>query len=97
MADISDLKSGTGNVNVEGVISEMGEPRDVVTKFGKKTRVADAKLKDASGEITLTLWGDDVDRVKMGDKVKIESGWVSEFKGNMQLSAGKYGKMTVSK
>lgn len=97
MTKISEIKPGAGNVTIEATVSEMGEPREVVTRFGKKTRVADAKIKDDSGEVTLTLWGDDVDKVAIGDKVKIENGWVSEFKGNIQLSAGKYGKMTVVK
>jgi len=97
MANISELKPGTGNVTVEAEVTAISEPRDVVTRFGKRTRVADATIKDASGEITLTLWGDDVEKVATGDKVKIENGWVSEFKGNPQLSCGKYGKMTVVK
>lgn len=97
MAKISELKPGTGNVTVEAEVTAISEPREVVTRFGKRTRVADATIKDASGEITLTLWGDDVGKVAIGDKVKIENGWVSEFKGNPQLSAGKYGKMTVIK
>jgi len=91
---ISELKAGTGNVDLEGEISVKEEPRDVITKFGKKTRVANAKLKDDSGEITLSLWGDDADAFAQGDSIKIEKGWVSEYKGNMQLSAGKFGKIT---
>ncbi len=90
---ISELKSGTGNVNVAGEIVSIEEPRDVITKFGKKTRVASAKLKDDSGEITLSLWGEDADKFAQGDSVSIENGWVSEFKGNLQLSAGKFGKI----
>ena len=97
MTSISELKPGVGNVTVEGEIMEISEPREVVTRFGKRTRVADAKLKDESGEITLTLWGDDIGKVAIGDRVRIENGWVSEFKGNLQLSTGKYGKMTVVK
>lgn len=97
MAKISELKPGTGNVTVEGEISELSEPREIVTRFGKRTRVADAKLKDEGGEITLSLWGDDIEKVAIGNKVKIENGWVSEFKGTPQLSCGKYGKMTVLK
>ena len=92
---ISELKAGTGDVNVEGEVINLEEPRDVVTKFGKRLRVANATLKDASGEITLSLWGEDTETVKEGSKIKIEKGWVSEFKGNPQLSAGKFGKITV--
>lgn len=91
---ISELKSGTGNVNVTGEIVIKEEARDVITKFGKKMRVASATLRDDSGEITLSLWGEDADKYSQGDTVQIENGWVSEFKGNPQISAGKFGKIT---
>lgn len=94
--NIGDLKSGTGNVNVEGEVIAIEEARDVVTKFGKKLRVADATIKDETGEIKLTLWGADIEKVAIGDKVKVENGYVTEFKGNPQLSAGKYGKIIVA-
>lgn len=90
---INELKGGTGNVNVTGEISTKEEARDVITKFGKKMRVANATLKDDSGEIVLSLWNDDADAYSVGDKIQIENGWVSEYKGNPQLSAGKFGKI----
>ena len=95
MTNISGIRPGTGNVTAEGDISAKDEPRDVVSKFGKRLRVCSATLKDESGEITLSLWNDDIDRINVGDKVKIENGWVSDFKGQPQISAGKYGKITV--
>jgi replication factor A1 len=92
---ISELKPGTGNATIDvAEVTAIEEPRDVLTRFGKKTKVANATIKDDSGEITLSLWGDDINRVAIGDKIKIENGWVSEFRGNPQLSAGKYGKIT---
>ncbi|MEM2963415.1 MAG: OB-fold nucleic acid binding domain-containing protein [Candidatus Anstonellales archaeon] len=95
MAKISELKAGIGNVDVEGKIIKLEEPREVVTKFGKKLRVANAILQDESGEIALSLWGDDIDKVKEGSTIRIEQGWVSEFKGTPQLSCGRFGKLTV--
>jgi replication factor A1 len=94
---ISELKAGTGNANVDAEVTAVEEPREVVTKFGKRTRVANATIKDESGEVTLSLWGDDIDKVSIGDKIKIENGWVSEFKGAKQISAGKFGKINVVK
>ena len=91
---ISEVKPGTGNVTVSGEITAKEEPREVLTRFGKKLRVANATLKDDSGEIQISLWGEDADRFSVGDNVSIENGWVSEYKGNMQLSAGKFGKIT---
>ena len=94
MMKINELKAGTGNVNVSGEIVSKDEARDVITKFGKKLRVASATLKDDSGEIVLSLWNEDADKYAVGDNVTIENGWVSEFKGNPQISAGKFGKIT---
>lgn len=90
---ISEVSAGVSNFFVEGEITAKDEPREVTTRYGKKTRVANATLKDDSGEILLSLWGDDIEKVNVGDKIKIENGWVSEFKGNLQLSIGKFGKM----
>jgi len=92
---ISELRPGIGNVTISGEVTAKEEPREVVTKYGKKVRVANAVLKDDSGEITLSLWEDDVDKLNVGDKISIENGWVSEFKGNLQVSIGKYGKLTM--
>ncbi|MFH1306628.1 MAG: OB-fold nucleic acid binding domain-containing protein [Candidatus Micrarchaeota archaeon] len=92
---ISGLRPGSGNVTVEGEITAKEEPREVVTRYGKKTRVANAVLKDESGEVQLSLWGDDIEKVNIGDKISIENGWISEFKGNLQISAGKFGKINV--
>ncbi|HLC76951.1 MAG TPA: OB-fold nucleic acid binding domain-containing protein [archaeon] len=91
---IADLKDGTGKVDIEAKVIEKEDTREVNTKFGR-TKVANAVLEDDSGTIALTLWGDDTDKVKQGDSVKIENGFVKEWNGSLQLSVGKYGKMTV--
>ncbi len=90
---ISELKAGTGSANIEAEIVSMEEPREVMGKFGKRLRVASANLKDDSGEIVLSLWNDDADKFVSGDKVKITEGWVSEYKGQLRISAGRSGKI----
>ena len=90
---ISELKANTGNASIEGEVISIEEPRDVMGKFGKRLRVASATLKDDSGEIVLSLWNDDADKFAQGDKVKITDGWVSEYKGQLRISAGRNGKI----
>ena len=92
MVKISELSSGQGNVNVEGIIKELGEPR-VFNKFGKELRVVNAILEDDSGSIKLTLWNDDTNIFREGDSVKIINGYVNEFQGEKQLTSGKFGKI----
>lgn len=93
--NISDLKAGASNVDVEAVVAEKDEPREVVTKYGKRLNVANAILKDDTGSIAISLWGESIDLVNVGDKIKITNGYVNEFRGTPQLSTGKYGKIEV--
>jgi len=83
-------------VEVEGTIVEIANSRQVMSRFKDETyTVADATIQDASGTIKLTLWNEQIGQVKVGDKIKIENGYVTSFKAETQLNVGKYGKMTV--
>jgi len=92
---ISELQPRQGNVEIEAEVVDKGEAR-TFEKFGKEGRVCNAKIKDDSGEIKLSLWNEQVDQVNVGSKVKLTNGYVSEFKGEMQLSTGKFGSLEVS-
>ncbi|MBS3136343.1 DNA-binding protein [Candidatus Woesearchaeota archaeon] len=91
---VKDLKARQGNVNLVLDIAEKGDIREF-EKFGNKGRVCNAKGRDETGEIKITLWNEDVEAVKEGDKIRIDNGWVSEWQGELQLSTGKSGKITV--
>lgn len=91
---IADLKAGQGKVDITVDITEKGDVR-TFAKFGKEGRVCNATAKDASGEIKLSLWNEQVDQVNVGDKVQITNGYVSEWQGEKQLSTGKFGKLDV--
>jgi replication factor A1 len=92
--EIKDIQVRQGKIDVTGEIVDVGEIREF-NKNGNVLRVCDAKLKDESGEIKLTLWNEEIDLVKIGDKVKISNGYCGEYQGEKQLSAGKFGKLEV--
>src|SRR3990167_6045371 len=92
--EIKDIRPNMGKIDVTLEVVKKEEPRSF-EKFGKKGKVCNAVAKDMSGQITLTLWNDDIDKVKVGDQIHIENGWCSEFKGEKQLSTGKFGKIEV--
>jgi len=50
-------------------------------------------LQDDSGVITLTLWNEQADEFQVGDNVKVSNGYVNEWQGEKQLTAGKFGKL----
>lgn len=94
MAKISELRIGESKVNVEGMIKSISDTR-AFNKFGRELKVANAILEDESGAIKLTLWNDEIMKIKNGDKIKINNGFVNEFQGEKQLTAGKFGKIEV--
>ena len=60
-------------------------------------KVCNALGVDSAGDtVKITLWNDDIDKVKQGDKIVIENGWVSEFQNELQVSTGRFGKLTVN-
>ncbi len=92
---INELKAGASNVSVVAKVMEKSEPREVITKYGKRLSVADVVLKDSSGTIKMSLWGNDINTVSVGDTIEISNGYVNEFRGTPQLSTGKFGKISV--
>jgi replication factor A1 len=94
--DIKDLKDGMKRVDVEAQVVEKGDVREVKSRFKDETyRVADAIVADETGSIKLTLWNEQIDQVNLGDRIKIENGYITSFKGEAQLNAGKFGKLTI--
>lgn len=84
-------------VSVEATVLEKGIPRQVMSRFGDETyTLADTMVGDESGKIKLTLWNEQIAQVNINDKIRIENGYVTSFKGEVQLNVGKFGKMTVN-
>ncbi len=83
-------------VTVEANVMEKGEPRQVRSRYKDETyTVSDNIIADETGSIKLTIWNEQIDQVNVGNKVKIENGYVTSFKGEIQLNVGKFGTMTV--
>jgi replication factor A1 len=94
--DIRDLKDGMKRVSVEAKVVEKGDPREVKSRFKDETyRIVDAVVADETGSIKLTLWNEQIDQVNVGDNIKIDNGYVTSFKSEIQLNVGKFGKLTV--
>ncbi len=92
--NIKDLKPRMGSVNLVVTVVDKGDAREF-DKFGKKGRVCTATVQDETGKVALTLWNEDVDKVGVGDKLEMTNGWVGEYQGELQLSAGKFGQLKV--
>jgi replication factor A1 len=91
---IKDLKPKQGNVDIIVDVVDVGDPREF-QKFGKPGKVATAIAKDETGDIKLSLWNEDTERIKAGDKIHLTNGYVNEWQGEMQLTTGRLGKLEV--
>jgi len=93
MVSIKESKNMRYGIDTEGIVKRKGETRTVNKKAGGTIDVCDAYLVDDSGEIKLTLWGSDIQKISDGSKVKITNGYTKTFKGEISLTKGKNGKL----
>lgn len=91
---ISDLRPRSAIDSIELEIIEIGEVRDF-TSFRGNGKVANAKVKDETGESSLTLWNEQIEQVKNAKKIVVENGFVNTFKGQLQITTGKKGTLKV--
>ena len=76
---------------------------EAIIRFGQPGRFlgimldgeAEAVVADETGSVKLTLWNEQIDQINVGDNIKIENGYVTSFKSEIQLNVGKFGKLTV--
>jgi replication factor A1 len=89
---ITDLRPSRV-ATVEATVSQLDPVREIATREGGTRKVRNGRLKDATGEIALVLWGSEVDLVAEGDRVSIVEGWVSDYRGRPQISLGRTGRI----
>ena len=91
---INEIKLGMSVVSMEGKIIAKSEPRSVRTRFGPRS-VADAELEDETGTIKLSLWEQQIDLVDVGDIVKINGAYITQFSNQLQLNIPRAGVLEV--
>ncbi len=93
---INELRDGMKRVSIEAKVTEKSDPREVVSKFKNETyKVATATIADDTGTIKLTLWNEQIDQVSVDNTIKVDNGYVTSFRGEIQLNVGKYGMLSV--
>jgi ssDNA-binding replication factor A large subunit len=93
---INEIQRGLSNITLQAKIIDISDSRDVQTKYGKKS-VADATLEDDSGQISLTLWEENINKVRVGDSILISGAYVTEFRDKLQLNLPRSGKLEIVK
>ncbi|TKJ26670.1 MAG: hypothetical protein CEE41_01530 [Hadesarchaea archaeon B3_Hades] len=92
----SNVKPEMRRVDLDLKIVEIEEPRPYVSRTGKEGRVTTAIGEDDSGRVKVSLWDNNIDRVKVGNTVQIRNGYARLFRDEVHVSAGMYGKLEVA-
>jgi replication factor A1 len=89
---VGELTPNSKAVNVTAKVVSKGEVRSITSgRDYSPHRVVDALVGDETGCIYLNLWDDNIDKVKEGETLNINNGYVSLFRGSMRLNIGRYG------
>ena len=91
---VRDLKADTVVKRLELVILRI-YPRRIVHSKRYNGPLAAACGRDESGLVGLVLWGEQIDRIRIGDIVRIQSGWCTIRDGELVVSTGLSGQITV--
>jgi len=70
-------------------------PRRIVMSGRYDGPIAAACARDESGIVGLVLWGDQVDKVRCGDLIRIEHGWCRQRDGELVVSTGRTGRLSL--
>jgi hypothetical protein len=86
---IADLAPGRPAM-AHGVVVRFG---CVFERFsrGRMQPVRTVLLRDATGEVPLALWGEEVGHLREADRVLLVEAWVSEYRGQPELTLGSRG------
>ncbi|MCD6509504.1 MAG: single-stranded DNA-binding protein [Thermoprotei archaeon] len=96
--NIDSLRPGSRRVNVQfKVLKKMSEREVYSRRDFSRHRVAELLVGDDTGTIVLTLWDDDIGKVKVNGNYRLLNGFVSTFRGSPRLNVGRYGKIVEVK
>ena len=94
---VGELTPTSRAVNVIAKVVSKSEIRNIASgRDGAPHRVCDALVGDKSGCVYLTLWDDNIEKVKDGDTVNVKNGYINLFRGNMRLNVGRYGTLEIA-
>ena len=96
LPSIKELSSDMKRIVVEGEIIEKAIPRAVRSRRRwQDLTVTEATLKDDSDDVVLMLWNEQIKQCAVGDRVRIEGGYLKVYRGMRQLNVGKVGKLVT--
>ena len=95
---IKDVNSEVKWVNLKARVVKKPIARTVYSRFGNNPLgLSTSTISDDTGSIKMPLWNNQINMVSIGDTIQIENGRIRTFRGELQVSVGKAGKLKVIK
>ena len=91
---VEELEAGKPIGRIELVVLRR-YPRRLVNSKSYTGPLAAACGRDETGLVGIVLWGDDVAKVRTGDIIRIEDGWCRRRDGELVVSTGRSGRLTI--
>lgn len=91
---VTELEAGRPVPRIELLVLRR-YPRRHVASERYVGPVAAACGRDESGVVGLVLWDDQVDQVRTGDVIRVENGWCRRHDGQLVVSTGRRGRLSV--
>ncbi len=96
LTKVRDLTPNSKQVNVLAKVLSVGEPKEVMGKFGDPRKVCEAVVGDDTAVITLSLWNEQIGTIAKDETIFVDNGYVSLVRGHMRLNVGRYGNLSKS-
>ncbi|MBT4321402.1 GNAT family N-acetyltransferase [Candidatus Bathyarchaeota archaeon] len=91
---IAELSTDMKKIVVHGKIIEKAFAREVKSRGSWRTlTVTECTFEDDSGDIVLMMWNEQIRQGSVGDRVRVENGYMKIYRGMRQLNIGKVGKL----
>ncbi|MGP8110152.1 MAG: single-stranded DNA-binding protein [Thermoplasmata archaeon] len=96
LTKVRDLTPNSKQVNVLAKVMNVGEPKEVMGKFGDPRKVCEAVVGDDTATIILSLWNEQIGAIQKDETILVDNGYVSLVRGHMRLNVGRYGNLSKS-
>ncbi len=80
-------------VNLTVSVLSVAESKQQIKSAGADHEILELEVNDTSGSMKLVLWDEKIiPDLKTGDRLEIENGFVTSFKGIWRINVGRFGQ-----
>lgn len=93
---VRDLRPNSRWFTITVKVLRLNDEKTVLSRRdGSEHRVAEALVGDETGTVLMSVWDDDIDRVKgfVGSTVKLQNCFVTLYRGSIRLGLGRFGSI----